>query len=128
MFVQSALLLFQCILADDDEGIQSPVRTATFTAFALHLTTIVNLVRGSISYYHVTLIVHYTILSIIPFACAMKFRSPLTKLVCGTFIVNFLALLGEVVFLTVTRGRAQTTEQLCTNDRELAFVAFGDID
>ena len=128
MFVQSALLLFQCLFADNDEGIQSSVRTATFTALALHLPTIVNLIKGTISYYHVASIVHYTLLSIIPFACAIKFRIPLTRLLRIAFVVNFLALLGEVLFLTLTRSRAETTEQFCFTEGGMSFVPSRFVD
>lgn len=89
------------------------VKTATFTTIVLHLAVIIQLIQHTISYYHVSLVVHYAMLSLIPYAFALRFRIQSEKLIRCSIFINVLTLATGIIYLTITRSNAEDTETKC---------------
>ena len=107
------------LFADNAEGIEIAVRTATFTTFVLHLAVIIQLIQHTISYYHVSLVVHYAMLSLIPIAFALRFRTPSAKLIRRLIFINILALATEIIYLTARKSNADDIETQCVANNGL---------
>src|SRR5271156_3270217 len=101
------------VFADDTEGIALAVRTATFTTFILLLAVLIQLIQRTISYYHVSLVVHYAMLSLVPYAFALRFRIRSSKLIRCMIFINILALATGIISLTATISNADDIETTC---------------
>jgi len=89
------------------------VRTATFTTFILLLAVLIQFIQHTISYYHVSLVVHYAMLSLVPYAFALRFRIRSAKLIRRLIFINILALAAGIISLTATISNADDIETTC---------------